>query len=130
MALVKSLVQRLNERSLGGRVNASYCAEVGARKVRLAGPRQLVAVMPVETGPESGTTYPSCWPHLIDLFGPLIDAATYFFVLYSSLIQRMACGTTSLDLSGSSGAMEWPYRTRRRSANTAVVSKRTDPSDK
>ena len=38
MALVKSLVQRLNERSLGGRVNASYCAEAGARKVHLVGP--------------------------------------------------------------------------------------------
>jgi hypothetical protein len=34
MALVKSLVQRLNEQSLGVRVNAPYCAEVGARKVR------------------------------------------------------------------------------------------------
>ena len=106
MALVKSLVQRLNERSLGGRVNASYCAEAGARKVRLAGPRQWAAVMPVEMGPESGTTYASCWPHLVDLFGPLLAAASYFFALYSSPIQRMACGTTSAGLSGSSGAME------------------------
>ena len=38
LALVKSLVQRLNERSLSGHVNASYCAAVGARKVRLSGP--------------------------------------------------------------------------------------------
>ena len=67
MALVKSLVQRLNERLLGGRVNAPYCAVVGARKVRLAGPSQLGAVMQVERGPGSGTTYVSCWPHLDDL---------------------------------------------------------------
>ncbi len=36
LALVKSLVQRLNEQSLDWRVNASYCAEVGARKVHLS----------------------------------------------------------------------------------------------
>ncbi|OGX83526.1 hypothetical protein BEN47_17480 [Hymenobacter lapidarius] len=38
VALVKSLVQRLNERLLGGRVNASYCATAGARKVHLVAP--------------------------------------------------------------------------------------------
>ena len=39
LALVKSLVQKLNERSLSGHVNASYCAAVGARKVHLVEPR-------------------------------------------------------------------------------------------
>jgi hypothetical protein len=55
LALIKSLVQRLNERSLGGHVNASYYAEVEARKVALpASP--ISGCLPVETGPESGTT--------------------------------------------------------------------------
>jgi hypothetical protein len=33
LALVKNLVQRLNERPLSGRIKVSYCAEGGARKV-------------------------------------------------------------------------------------------------
>ena len=34
LALVKSLVQKLNEQSLDERVSASYCTGVGAGKVR------------------------------------------------------------------------------------------------
>jgi hypothetical protein len=63
--------------------------------VRLASPGQLVAVMPVETEPASRTTSASYGPYLVDLFSPLIDAATYFFASYSSLIQQMARATTS-----------------------------------
>ncbi len=78
-ALVKSLVQRLNEPLLAGHYalpgSRSPLRLAGPRKVRLAGPSQPLAVMQVEMGSESGTTYVSCWPYLVDLFGTLSDSA-------------------------------------------------------
>jgi hypothetical protein len=72
LALVKSLVQKLNEPSvighqimLGSRFPLCGC---GPSKVHLAGPHQPAAVGQAEMGPESGATCVSCWPHFVDQF--------------------------------------------------------------